>query len=99
MSEVKEHIHKYERRILGGRKVVFYIDERGKRKKRLEKTGGYETYRCVFPGCTHYVPYENAVGRKSVCWTCGEELILTKDRLKAKRPIHEHCQLKREVVA
>ena len=93
--KVKPHPHKHERTILGGRRVVFFTDEFGERKRRLEKSGGYEVFRCVFPGCRHYLPIELALGQPSICWKCGEDLILTVDNLRLKHPTHVTCRGRR----
>lgn len=45
-------------------------------------------WKCVNPDCPHYIYPELAVGRKSICWVCGEIIILTKVRMMVKKP---HC--------
>ena len=64
----------------------------GKRRRKLEKKAGYEIFKCVYPGCTSYVPKELAAGRTSLCWRCGDELTLTDENLRYKRPTHEYCR-------
>lgn len=92
-KQTKPHNHKYERRIMGGRKIVYFIDEEtGKRKRRIEKTGGCEVFRCVFPGCGSFFTTEMAVGHESICWTCGESLILSIENTRLKKPTHEWCR-------
>ena len=40
------------------------------------KTNKNETviYRCVLPGCTHYITEEFIIGRECLCWRCKEEV-------------------------
>jgi hypothetical protein len=45
---------------------------------------------CVLPGCSHNVSEELVKGRKSICWVCGEEFIVTKPR-KNPIPKRPHC--------
>lgn len=68
------HTHKYIKRKIGSK--------------------GYKIYACGFPGCTHTIPYQdkvygglsNIVGRRSICWRCGIEFIITNPRL-----TKQHC--------
>lgn len=87
----EEHTHKYEKIILGGRKVV--RDQHG--FKKIIKTGGYEVMKCTVPECTHYIALELAIGRKSICWVCEEEMILTKENVRNNKPIHRDCRRQR----
>ena len=50
----------------------------------------YEIYKCALAGCTHYVQAELVVGRKSICWRCGNEFIIT-GKLRHKKPHCEDC--------
>lgn len=45
-------------------------------------------WRCSLPDCTHYLQHEMAVGQRSVCWVCGEEMILTPTIMLRVKP---HC--------
>jgi len=84
---MKEHVHKYKRVIMGGKK--FEKDENG--KLRIVRQAGYPVYKCVVPGCTHYVPRELAEGRESTCWRCGERLTMTTRNLTQAKPTHREC--------
>lgn len=85
MSE--DHVHKYIRVILGGKKIV-RIDG----KRFIKPKEGYVVYKCILPGCNHYVPRELAVGRKSICWFCGGELVLNMENTTKKKPTHVYCR-------
>jgi len=50
----------------------------------------YYVYRCTLPDCAHYVPETLVVGKKAICWRCGEEFVLRKDLL-FKKPHCENC--------
>lgn len=94
--EIKPHVHKYERRFMGSRKVEHYINEFGKKRRKLVKSETTEVFKCAFPGCRRYLYREMAIGERSVCWRCGEELILTRENLNYKHPTHKECRKKRE---
>lgn len=81
-----EHVHKYKRVIMGGKRIVLKDG-----KKYIERAPGYMVYKCVLPGCAHYVPRELAEGRKSVCWRCGGELVMTNRNLWQVKPVHREC--------
>lgn len=57
---------------------------------------GHEIYKCMLPGCAHYLPYvELAIGRLSQCWGCNSPIELTQDmvgNLKTIRPVCENCK-------
>ncbi len=53
---------------------------------------GYVVLKCALPKCKHYIRRELAVGRASICWKCGMELILTMQNTNSKKPIHEECK-------
>jgi hypothetical protein len=86
--KTQDHVHKYKLEILGDVRV-----KRVNGKKLFEKVGGYPIYRCVLPDCPHYVPMMMAVGRKSICWKCGNEMVLTIRNIKTKKPKHRECVL------
>lgn len=69
MSKKKvEHVHKY----------------------LLIKVGSYtkperwEVYKCMLPGCNHYIPKPLALGRQCICWACGETFQIKKHRMLRK---------------
>lgn len=50
----------------------------------------YFVYRCTLPDCSHYLSESLVIGRKAICWRCGEEFVLTKNLL-FKKPHCEDC--------
>jgi len=48
----------------------------------------YFVFKCMVPGCNHYIQRKLAVNRIAACWRCDQPFILTKYSLKRKRP---HC--------
>ncbi len=48
----------------------------------------YEIYRCVLPGCTHYIPASMIKGKFSICWRCGEPFVI---KLKHSKPHCDDC--------
>lgn len=68
-----------------------------KRKKHLHKyqrvnigskTKPYLVYRCMKPGCTHYITPKLALNRACECNRCGKIMVLTKEALTLVKP---HC--------
>jgi hypothetical protein len=47
----------------------------------------YEVYKCTLPDCPHYISEALVVGRKSICWRCGNVFTIQKNLL-FKKP---HC--------
>lgn len=94
--EIKPHVHKYERRIMAGRKIDHYIDEDGKKKRRVVKQPGTEVFKCVYPGCRRFLYREMAIDERTICWKCGQELILDRENLNLKHPTHPACRKKRD---
>lgn len=48
----------------------------------------YTIFRCMIPGCTHYVPRDLVIGNMSICWRCGQEFQMTAASTYLKKP---HC--------
>jgi hypothetical protein len=58
----------------------------------------YHIYRCILPGCTHFISINFAVGRLSLCNQCDDSLILTDEMVFINRlaePLCEECREKR----
>jgi hypothetical protein len=50
-------------------------------KYRRGKLGkSYVVYSCVLPDCTHYLPEDKVVGKKSICWVCEKVTTVYKDK-------------------
>jgi hypothetical protein len=52
------------------------------------KLGGKKIWRCSIPGCTHYLRHEMAMGQNSICWVCGNTMVLTPKIMLCVKP---HC--------
>ena len=58
-------------------------------KKRIgDKKDPYTVWKCMLPGCTHYIKYELGENRFTVCWRCGATTTLDKILMDLTRP---HC--------
>ena len=53
---------------------------------------GYTVYKCVVPGCKHWLRKELLLARESICWVCGTAMILTQPDLNMKKPRHFACR-------
>jgi hypothetical protein len=50
------------------------------RRVKLGRDKTYTVYACAFPDCTHYMPTDRIVGRRTICWVCDKPTIIWKDR-------------------
>jgi len=71
----KAHVgpHKYQRILWKSRKV---------------EGEPYYIFKCMLPGCTHFVPRELVIGNECECWRCGKTFIMTLPATYLKKP---HC--------
>ena len=58
-----------------------------KLKRHTYKTGA-RSFFCVLPDCNYRVAVEMSLGKRSLCWRCGEEFILNEYSIRLARP---HC--------
>jgi hypothetical protein len=49
---------------------------------------GYTVYKCMKPGCTHYIRQELVTGMKTICWRCEQEQIMSPKMATQAKP---HC--------
>lgn len=87
-----EHIHKYKQVILGGKKIERGADG----KKRIVRQGGTPVYKCMIPGCTHYISRDLVQGRYSICWVCDKQMVMTSQSVTMVRPRHFECMKRKE---
>lgn len=60
-------------------------------KKILGKD--YLVYKCVNPGCSHYISSELVVGKIAVCFRCDNKFVVTQDQVrKGKEMLKLHCK-------
>jgi len=45
--------------------------------QRVKFKSGYTIYRCMQPGCSHFVREELILNREAICWRCGGVFIIT----------------------
>jgi len=57
-------------------------------KRMILGNGTYKIYKCIIPGCTHYLPVHLAENALCECNRCGEPMIMTKVAMTLARP---HC--------
>lgn len=63
----------------------------------LSERTGTEVFKCV--NCPRFLKRELAVGEKSTCWQCGDELTLTMENTQYAKPTHVECRGKKIMVA
>lgn len=52
------------------------------------KGGEYIVYKCVLPGCTHFINRDLVVGHETLCWKCGTTIVMTMKLATLRKP---HC--------
>lgn len=50
---------------------------------------GFEVFKCMLRDCAHWIRKELVVGRETICWRCGDALVMTKFTATMKKP---HCK-------
>lgn len=63
------------------------------RRVRLQTT---DVYRCILPGCRHYLRRAFAIGAISSCYRCGMPFELTKRNMKLDTPHCDSCYVRRK---
>jgi len=59
--------------------------------KKVTMGKNFVVYKCVLPGCTHYVRSELAVGRFSLCWMCEGQFVMTEISATRLKPKCQSC--------
>lgn len=49
-----------------------------KYRRVTQQPSGRIIWKCELPDCSHYTTPELVAGKKSICWTCEQEFVLTK---------------------
>ena len=55
---------------------------------------------CALPECNHYMPknMESMInGKASICWECGEYMVLTPGNMDMDRPVCNECTLGKDL--
>lgn len=58
------------------------------------RVNGIEVWACALPDCNHHMPkhYEDMIpGKSSICWSCGEQMILDSDNMRLEKPSCFSC--------
>ena len=61
--------------------------------ERMERKSGHVIYKCMLPGCPHFLPYDElAIGRESLCWgQCGGPVIIDREMVMHNKRRHPRC--------
>jgi len=61
------------------------------------KVNGKESviYRCMEPGCSHWIRSIFIVNRIAKCWYCGNNFIITKELARLTKPHCDNCTNKK----
>lgn len=64
-----------------------------------DRNKDYIVYKCMFPGCPHWLRKELLLGRESICWICNTSMFLNAADLSMKKPRHYNCRKIKEELA
>lgn len=59
--------------------------------KRLRFKSGNSSYFCTLPDCYFKINPSLYLGKKTICWRCGEDFIMNEYSLRLARPHCEKC--------
>lgn len=59
--------------------------------KRLKYKSGNQIFFCALPDCSQKINTALALGKRSLCWRCGEPFIMTEYSLRLAKPHCEAC--------
>lgn len=61
--------------------------------KKVVLGKNYTVYKCVLPGCDHYISVALALGKIAECWRCGSPFTITADIIRKGRVVAKpHCK-------
>lgn len=61
-----------------------------KLRRHTYKTGN-AVYFCALPDCSYKIHTALALGKRSVCWRCGEDFIMNEYAIRLAKPHCEKC--------
>ncbi len=59
--------------------------------RRLRYKSGNEIFFCVLPDCNQKISIPLALGKRSLCWRCGQPFIMTEYSLRLAKPHCDNC--------
>jgi hypothetical protein len=66
-----------------------------KLKRHTYKTGA-KTYFCVLPDCSYKTSVEFSLGKRTLCWRCGEEFIINEYTMRLAKPHCNKCHKRKD---
>jgi hypothetical protein len=59
--------------------------------RRLKYKSGNMIFFCALPDCNQKINISLALGKRSICWRCGEPFVMTEYSLRLAKPHCENC--------
>jgi|SRR5579863_1208039 len=66
--------------------------------KRLKYKSGNTIFFCSLPDCTFKTNIALALGKRTICWRCGEPFIMSEYSLRLAKPHCENCHRPKESI-
>lgn len=66
--------------------------------KRLRYKSGNEIFFCALPDCSVKINPALALGKRSICWRCGESFIMNEYSLRLAKPHCEGCHKSKKIL-
>lgn len=67
--------------------------------KRLTYKSGNQVFFCALPDCNQKINPALALGKRSICWRCGESFIMSEYSLRLAKPHCESCHKSKKEIA
>ena len=65
--------------------------------KRLIYKSGNAIFFCALPDCAQKINISLALGKRSICWRCGEEFIMNEYSLRLAKPHCDNCHKPKKI--
>lgn len=65
--------------------------------KRLRYKSGNEIFFCALPDCNSKLSLPLALGKRSLCWRCGEPFIMNEYSLRLAKPHCDKCHQPKKI--
>lgn len=59
--------------------------------KRIKYKSGNQVFFCALPDCNYKTNIALALGKRSLCWRCGEGFVMNEYSLRLAKPHCENC--------
>jgi len=66
--------------------------------KRLKYKSGNTIYFCALPDCNYKIAIPLALGKRCICWRCGNEFLINEYSLRLAKPHCDNCHNPKQIL-